>query len=239
MTYALRGCSRALLAGPEHALASCSQVAAGGGRWLLTAGRGHLGDTPPPPNPARSTGPGLPHPPGCGRRRQRRGARGTPAAPAQDAGWWKNRAASPQTRGPGRQPRRGQFSGCSSPWCSSSPRCCAWLLHSACLIGSRAPVWCASADLPFFRPGISPVGPNRASVMRCGWSVDDVSRWLLLLLSPLLSAGGLSHLCERTVRDRNRASWTALLVLAVSRIGANAPPFPLGGSSSRGRPPSG
>ena len=63
--------------------------------------------------------------------------------------------------------------------------------------------------------------------MRCGRS--------------LMSAGGccccchrccqpvvISHLCERAVRDRNRASWTALLVLAVSRIGANAPPFPWG-----------
>jgi len=39
-TYALRGCSRALLAGPRSALASCSQGAAGGGRWLLMAVRG-------------------------------------------------------------------------------------------------------------------------------------------------------------------------------------------------------
>jgi hypothetical protein len=45
MTYALRGCSRALLAASKPALASCSQVAAGGGRWLLIAVRGHLGDT--------------------------------------------------------------------------------------------------------------------------------------------------------------------------------------------------
>ena len=45
MTYALRGCHRALLAGSKSALASCSQVAAGGDRWLLTAVRGHLGDT--------------------------------------------------------------------------------------------------------------------------------------------------------------------------------------------------
>jgi len=43
MTYALRGCSRALLAGSRPALASCSQVAADGDRWLLTAVRGHLG----------------------------------------------------------------------------------------------------------------------------------------------------------------------------------------------------
>jgi len=45
MTYALRGRSRALLAASKPALASCSQVAAGGGRWLLMAVRGHLGDT--------------------------------------------------------------------------------------------------------------------------------------------------------------------------------------------------
>ena len=29
------------------------------------------------------------------------------------------------------------------------------------------PVWCASADLPLFRPDISPVGMDRASIMRC------------------------------------------------------------------------
>src|SRR5436309_912533 len=46
-TYALRGCSRALLAGSKPALASCSQIAAGGDRWLLMAVRGHLGDTGP------------------------------------------------------------------------------------------------------------------------------------------------------------------------------------------------
>jgi len=40
LSYALRGCSRALLAGSKPAPASCSQVAAGGGRWLLTAVRG-------------------------------------------------------------------------------------------------------------------------------------------------------------------------------------------------------
>jgi len=45
MTYALRGCSRALLVGSKRALASCSQVAAGGDRWLLMAVRGHLGGT--------------------------------------------------------------------------------------------------------------------------------------------------------------------------------------------------
>ena len=33
----------ALLAGSTPALASCSQRAAGGGRWLLMAARGHLG----------------------------------------------------------------------------------------------------------------------------------------------------------------------------------------------------
>src|SRR5258708_4340497 len=47
MTYALRGCSRALLAGSKSALASCSQVAAGGDRWLLMAVRGHLRGTRP------------------------------------------------------------------------------------------------------------------------------------------------------------------------------------------------
>src|SRR5438034_148582 len=44
-SYALRECSRALLAGSKPALASCSQVAAGGDRWLLMAIRGHLGGT--------------------------------------------------------------------------------------------------------------------------------------------------------------------------------------------------
>ena len=44
-SYALRGCSPVLLAGPKPALASCSQVAAGGDHWLLMAVRGHLGDT--------------------------------------------------------------------------------------------------------------------------------------------------------------------------------------------------
>ena len=46
-TYALRGCSRALLAGRGPALASCSQGAAGDHRWLLMAVRGHLGETGP------------------------------------------------------------------------------------------------------------------------------------------------------------------------------------------------
>ena len=45
MTYALRGCSRALLGDSKFALASCLQVAAGGDRWLLMAVRGHLGGT--------------------------------------------------------------------------------------------------------------------------------------------------------------------------------------------------
>lgn len=45
-TYALRAGSRALLAASRSTLASCSQVAAGGDRWLVTAVRGHLGDTP-------------------------------------------------------------------------------------------------------------------------------------------------------------------------------------------------
>ena len=47
MTYALRGCHSALLVGSKSALASCSQVATGGDRWLLTAVRGHLGGTRP------------------------------------------------------------------------------------------------------------------------------------------------------------------------------------------------
>src|SRR5262249_10657999 len=45
LSYALRAGSRALLAGSNPALASGSQVPAGGDRWLLTAVRGHLGDT--------------------------------------------------------------------------------------------------------------------------------------------------------------------------------------------------
>ena len=47
--YALRGCSRALLAGSKGALASCSQVAAGGDRWLVMrfgASRGHAALAP-------------------------------------------------------------------------------------------------------------------------------------------------------------------------------------------------
>jgi hypothetical protein len=62
-SYALRGCSHALLAGSKPALASGSQVAAGGNRWLLMAVRGHLGGTPAmagqvPPG----RGPGAPPP---------------------------------------------------------------------------------------------------------------------------------------------------------------------------------
>ena len=45
-TYALRACHGALLVGSKPALASISHVAAGGGRWLLMAVRGHLGGTP-------------------------------------------------------------------------------------------------------------------------------------------------------------------------------------------------
>ncbi len=44
-SYALRGCHDALLTGSIPALASCSQVTADGGRWLVTVVRGHLGDT--------------------------------------------------------------------------------------------------------------------------------------------------------------------------------------------------
>jgi hypothetical protein len=44
-SYALRGCSRALPGGLETVLASGSYPAAGGGHRLLTAVRGHLGDT--------------------------------------------------------------------------------------------------------------------------------------------------------------------------------------------------
>src|SRR6185437_10830806 len=47
MTYALRGCHRALLASSKPGLASCSQVADGGDRWQLMAVRGHVGDTGP------------------------------------------------------------------------------------------------------------------------------------------------------------------------------------------------
>ena len=47
MTYALRACSRALLTGSKPVLASRSQAAGGGDRWLLMAVRGHLGDTHP------------------------------------------------------------------------------------------------------------------------------------------------------------------------------------------------
>src|SRR5487761_648956 len=40
-TYALRACHVRCSQGSKPALASCSQVAAGGDRWLLTAVRGH------------------------------------------------------------------------------------------------------------------------------------------------------------------------------------------------------
>src|SRR5215813_6824984 len=43
MTYALRACSHALLAGSNLGPASGSQVAVAGDRWLLMAVRGHLG----------------------------------------------------------------------------------------------------------------------------------------------------------------------------------------------------
>jgi hypothetical protein len=58
--YALRGCSRALLAGSRPAFPSGSASAAGGDCWLLMAVRGHLGDTPWPPRPAKGTCPDLP-----------------------------------------------------------------------------------------------------------------------------------------------------------------------------------
>ena len=48
MTYALRGCSCALLAGSNPRLASYSQVATAGDSWLLMAVRGHLGDIAAP-----------------------------------------------------------------------------------------------------------------------------------------------------------------------------------------------
>ena len=48
MTYALRECSRAVLAGSRPALPSGSASADDGDRWLLMAVRGHLGDTGPP-----------------------------------------------------------------------------------------------------------------------------------------------------------------------------------------------
>jgi hypothetical protein len=44
-SYALRACSRALLAVPTHALASFSCVALHGAYWVLMAVRGHRGDT--------------------------------------------------------------------------------------------------------------------------------------------------------------------------------------------------
>ena len=44
-TYALRACHLRCPGGVKPALASCSQVAAGGNSWLLTVVRGHLGGT--------------------------------------------------------------------------------------------------------------------------------------------------------------------------------------------------
>jgi hypothetical protein len=61
-SYALRACHvRCSPPGSRSALASGSQVAAGGNGWLLMAVRGHLGGTPvmPRPGPARR-GPGAP-----------------------------------------------------------------------------------------------------------------------------------------------------------------------------------
>src|SRR5262249_37936381 len=98
MTYALRGCSRALLAGSKLALASCSQVAAGGDRWLLTAVRGHLGDTRP-----GGASPGGGGPPRWGRE--------DPAASARDAGRGKKRGGEPIDAG----------SGAAAPGAGSSP----------------------------------------------------------------------------------------------------------------------
>jgi len=48
-SYALRACSRALLASSTPAFPSDSARVAGGDRWLLMAVRRHLGDTPRPP----------------------------------------------------------------------------------------------------------------------------------------------------------------------------------------------
>jgi hypothetical protein len=42
--YALRACHVRYSPGSKPALASCSQVPAGGCRWMLMAVRGHLGD---------------------------------------------------------------------------------------------------------------------------------------------------------------------------------------------------
>jgi len=44
-TYALRACSRALVMAPMPAPAPDSKAAAGGGRWLVMAIRGHLRGT--------------------------------------------------------------------------------------------------------------------------------------------------------------------------------------------------
>src|SRR5262249_56050195 len=60
MDYALRGCCRELLGDSGPAFPSGSAGVAGGDCWLLMAVRGHLGDTPRPPNPSNGTGPGLP-----------------------------------------------------------------------------------------------------------------------------------------------------------------------------------
>jgi hypothetical protein len=78
------------------ALASCSQVAAGGDRWLLMAVRGHLGGTR---LGGSSSGWGVPP----------RWCREDPAASAPAAGWWKNRGGEPidagsQPRGAGSSP---------------------------------------------------------------------------------------------------------------------------------------
>ena len=59
-------------------------------------------------------------------------------------------------------------------------------------------------DHPFFRPDISPVGTDRASVMRCRRSLL-VARWWLLLLSRLLSrlcpaAAGICLVTARAVQ---------------------------------------
>ena len=51
---------RALPAGSKPALPSGSASAGSGDRWLLMAVRGHVGGTPPSPNPSKGTGPGRP-----------------------------------------------------------------------------------------------------------------------------------------------------------------------------------
>jgi hypothetical protein len=109
--YALRACFCALLVGPMPALASGSQVAGGGGRWLLMAVRGHQGDTllSSPPRIWRqgngTRGAGSPTPVQGRACRVRVGRQGV-----------KQRGRRGYTpRGPGRQPRGGQSSCCSSP----------------------------------------------------------------------------------------------------------------------------